>query len=72
MLNFNPRKQIAIIWSIEDVQMIRPDLSDKQAMEVLEFIKNKHDATLGITWETLKIAAEHLYPITNELDDEEE
>ena len=53
---------ISIVWSIDDVKEVREDLDDEQAMEVLEFVKDKHDATLGITWDTLQYAADHLYP----------
>ena len=41
---------------------VREDLDDDQAMEVLEFVKDKHDATIGVTWETLQYAADLLYP----------
>ena len=53
---------ISIVWSIDDVKDVRPDLDDEQAMEVLEFVKDKHDATIGITWDTLEYAADHIYP----------
>lgn len=53
---------ISIVWSIDDVKDVRPDLDDEQAMEVLGFVKDKHDATIGITWDTLEYAADHLYP----------
>jgi len=63
MNDFNPQRQIAIIWSIEDVQSIRPDLSDDQSMEVLRTAEDKHDASLGISWDTLEIWADYLYPL---------
>ena len=53
---------IAIEWCIDDVKDVREDLDDDQAMEVLEYVKDKHDANLGITWETLQYAADHLFP----------
>lgn len=58
------QKQDAIFieWCIDDVKDIREDLDDEQAMEVLEFVKDKHDATLGITWDTLEYAVDHLFP----------
>jgi hypothetical protein len=56
------KNSIFIEWCIDDVKDIREDLDDDQAMEVLEFVKDKHDANLGITWETLQYAADHLYP----------
>ena len=53
---------IFIEWCIDDVKDVREDLDDEQAMEVLEFVKDRHDATLGITWRTLEYAADYLYP----------
>ena len=53
---------IFIEWCIEDVKDVREDLDDDQAMEVLEYVKDRHDATMGITWETLQYAADHLFP----------
>jgi hypothetical protein len=55
------RQQIAHIWSIEDVQGIRPDLSDDQCWEVLQHVDHHKDAELGITWLTLEMASEHLF-----------
>ena len=55
-------RQIAIIWSVEDVQEVRPDLNDEQAMEVLLTVKKCHDATIGVTFEALEIAADNIYP----------
>jgi hypothetical protein len=62
-------KQIAAIWCIEDVQKVRPDLSDEQAWEVLQEVDRKHDASLGISWTTLQCVAEDLFgdaPESNE------
>ena len=55
-------KEIAIIWHIEDVQSIRPDLTDEQASFVLKHLKNNHDANIGINWETIEIVADILFP----------
>jgi hypothetical protein len=57
--------QIAAIWSIVDVQGVRPHLTDEQAWEVLEEVGRKHDAEWGITWVTLETMADELFPITN-------
>ena len=56
------KNSIFIEWCIDDVKDVREDLDDEQAMEVLEFVKDRHDATLGITWRTLEYAADYLYP----------
>lgn len=54
--------KIAVIWSIEDVKGIRPHLTDAQAWEVLEQVGRKHDANWGITWITLEIVADDMFP----------
>jgi hypothetical protein len=54
------RKEIAIIWSIEDVQFMRPDLTDDQAWQVLGQVKRHHDAEFGVNWQTLECVAEDL------------
>lgn len=56
------RGQIAVPWSIEDVQGIRPHLTAEQAWEVLEEVKRKHDAEYGISWTTLEVWADELFP----------
>jgi hypothetical protein len=55
------RKQIAAIWSIEDVQEVRPDLNEEQAWQVLQAVERCHDAEFGITWLALQDAAEGLF-----------
>lgn len=55
------RRQIAAIWCVEDVQEVRPDLSDDQAWEVLQYAGRHHDAEHGMTWTTLEIVAEELF-----------
>jgi len=55
-------EEIAIIWGIEDVQSVRPNLSDEQASQVLQRLKKNHDANLGINWEVIEIVADILFP----------
>lgn len=55
-------KEIAIVWHIEDVQSIRPNLTDEQASFVLQRLKKNHDANIGISWETIGVVAEILFP----------
>ena len=57
---------IAIIWSIQDVKTMRPDLTDEQCMDVLETVEHWHDASVGVRWDTLEIWAEELSPSTPE------
>ena len=65
------RGQIALGWSIEDVQEVRPGLTAKQAWEVLQDVERKHDATIGITWDTLEWVAENLFGPAPETAEEE-
>jgi hypothetical protein len=58
----DPTTQIAIIWSIQDVQENHPLLTDQQALEVLKTMKNHHDANVGINWETIDFWVSQLYP----------
>ncbi len=64
---FNPSTQIAIIWSIEDVQEPHPLLSDEQVFHVLQTMQQHHDANIGINWETIDVWVNPLYP---ELEDD--
>src|SRR5208283_4247052 len=64
-------RQIAAIWGIEDVQSIRPDLSEQQAWEVLQRVDRCMDSELGITWDTLEMAAEDLFGDAPETDEED-
>ena len=59
---YDPQRQVAIVWSVEDVQAVRGDLSDDQAMQVLREVHRTHDADVGVSWETLRHWAEELFP----------
>ncbi len=65
-------RKIVAIWSIEDVQSIRPDLTTEQAWEVLEEVSRKHDAELGISWTTLECMADILFGYAPETEEAEE
>jgi hypothetical protein len=54
-------RSISIIWSIEDVQSLRDDLSDDQAREVLEYIEDSHNAEIGINWDVIDYTIKHLF-----------
>jgi hypothetical protein len=64
--------KIAAIWSIEDVQGIRPDLTNDQACEVLEEVGRKHDAEYGISWTTLDCMADILFGTASQTDSAKE
>ena len=52
---------IAVVWHIEDVLQVRPDLNKNQAWEVLRLVKKSHDANVGINWEVISATAEVLF-----------
>jgi hypothetical protein len=55
-------KQVAIIWCVEDVQAVRPGLTDDQAWKVLKESAREHDAEIGINWMALQCMADELFP----------
>jgi hypothetical protein len=55
-------RMIGVVWCIQDVREVRPDLTDDQAWEVLQQVERKHDAEYGISWTTLEIFADDLFP----------
>jgi len=46
-------RQIADVWGIQDVQSVRPDVSDDQAWAVLQRARRRYDAATGINWDVL-------------------
>lgn len=66
IINDDITEEIAITWHVEDVQSIRPDLTGEQASEVLIHLEKNHDATEGINWSTIEIAADILFPSSAE------
>ncbi len=56
------RRQVAVIWSIEDVQEVWPDLSDDQTWEVLQRCWRRHDCEVGLTWTLIELVADDLFP----------
>ena len=57
---------ISIIWHVDDVREIRPELSDDQLRKVLHAVKKNHDASFGVTWDTLELWGHNLYPVDKE------
>lgn len=53
---------IAILWHIDDVKEVRPDLTRKQCIEVLKQCKHGHDAGIGINWDVIEVVADSLFP----------
>jgi len=60
---------IDIVWSVDDVFNVMYDYEEKDeyseddyelARAVLQHVKNHHDATVGVSWETLESAIDYL------------
>lgn len=54
MNDFNPKRQVAIIWSIEDVQELDSSLTDEQAFEILKAFERNHDSSMESMWGDLQ------------------
>lgn len=61
--------KVAVVWSIDDVHAVQEDfdedketssLSEEQAQSILQRAFDKHDASEGITWESLRYHSEEL------------
>ena len=53
---------LIIKWNVEDVQSVRPDLSNEQANDVLYVLAENFDANIGVDWDVIMMAAEQLFP----------
>lgn len=59
---YDDTNSIAIIWCIDDVKSIRSDLNDEECLDVLGRAEQKHDAGMGISYDTLHYHANYLFP----------
>lgn len=57
--------EIAIVWSVDDVMEECKWLTKEQACDVLHHLDKKHDANVGVNWETIHYWGQHLYPQEN-------
>ena len=60
---------IAMLWTVEDIHGLRPDLTDEQAMNVLITTSENHDANVGVNWDVLHHWATDLYGKEIELEE---
>ena len=49
---------VTIKWTVGDVQAVRPDLSNEQALLVLQHVVRHHDADIGVNWQVIELTAE--------------
>ena len=61
VLGLEGKKELHLIWTVEDVQENCPRLTIPQCEEVLEFIEYHACASEGVSWETIIIAAGELF-----------
>jgi len=54
--------EIAVVWSVEDVEMQCDWLTRDQALEVLFALKERHDASVGINWDVIHYTADWMFP----------
>lgn len=60
--------EISVKWCVEDIDTVindnkmvfSPPLTEQEKARVLYFVKNHHDANIGICWDTFRIALEML------------
>jgi hypothetical protein len=55
------RRLVAVIWSVGDVQEVRPDLTDDQAWQVLKECDRQQDCEAGFTWSHIDTVANNLF-----------
>lgn len=58
----NENKCVAIIWTIDDVKSVRPDLDDEQCYAVLQEYQQGYDCNANGDWDALETHAEELFP----------
>jgi len=59
-------------WHIADVLEIRPDLTEDEALRVLEVLADSFDANNGINWDVIQYTADSIYEEPDDDEDEEE
>lgn len=59
----DPEQQdfIELKWCTEDVLDVRKDLTEEQARQVLHEVKRRHNASVGVNWDVIKIIADDMF-----------
>ena len=50
--------EIKITWSVDDIRSMGYVCTDKQGMEVLNFVKENYNRNFGINWATIDNSCE--------------
>lgn len=48
-----PIESITVSWHVEDVLSRDPTMTREEAFEVLEAVKDNHDAEVGVNWQVI-------------------
>lgn len=69
-MKWHDENTIALHWTVDDVisTCAQRDLiiTKEQARKVLGEVLRNHDANYGVSWDTLDIVADMLFPQTND------
>ena len=52
---------ICILWHVDDVRQVRPDLTYEQCVKMLEHLQRNH-TIVGINWDVIRMHADCLFP----------
>ena len=55
------KDKAAVVWYPDDVREVAPDISDDDAIAVLQHAEENHDSEVGINWETLRASTSALF-----------
>jgi len=69
----NLKREVSFVWGIDDVFEVRPDLSQDQAMILLERVNKLYDPNVGVNYNTIRMTAHDLFGVprtTGKLKDE--
>lgn len=62
------KDKIALVWTTDDVYcVVNKPISEEQAIEILEQVQDDHNAEYGVSWDSIRDAAQEVL-----VDDEEE
>jgi len=55
--------EITISWHFTDVQEVDDTLTNDEARKVLKLLKDFHDSTVGINWDTIQATIDYFKSI---------
>jgi hypothetical protein len=55
--------EVSITWHFTDVQEVDDSLTNDEARKVLKLLKDFHDSTVGINWDTIQATIDYFKSI---------